>query len=324
MHLAQFLCHGPTYHSLAMWRHPRTAEAGFDWAQAGALSAHRAGLRARQVRHGLLRGPELHLRHVSRDDGPGDPARDPGARARPDPAAVVHGRGHHAHRPRGDVLDQPLAPVLRRAPVGDAGSPDARPRRLERGDVAEPQPVRELRRGAPADRRALRSRPRVHRGLPQALGQLGSGRGRDGPRGGRVRRSCQGAPHRARGSVLPVSRAAQRGALPAGRPGDPAGGNVAQGADVRGAVCRRDLRDPAEHRGRQGVLRRHQARHRRAKGARPKRARSCSASSRSSGRRKTRPARSRRCTTASSRSRAAWRSSPATSTSICRRCRSTR
>ena len=33
MHLAQFLCHGPTYHSLAMWRHPRTAAAGFDWAR---------------------------------------------------------------------------------------------------------------------------------------------------------------------------------------------------------------------------------------------------------------------------------------------------
>jgi FMN-dependent oxidoreductase (nitrilotriacetate monooxygenase family) len=31
IHLAQFLCHGPTYHSLAMWRHPRTAAAGYDW-----------------------------------------------------------------------------------------------------------------------------------------------------------------------------------------------------------------------------------------------------------------------------------------------------
>ncbi|HUA53785.1 MAG TPA: LLM class flavin-dependent oxidoreductase [Candidatus Sulfotelmatobacter sp.] len=31
MHLGQFLVHGPTYHSLAMWRHPRTAAAGFDW-----------------------------------------------------------------------------------------------------------------------------------------------------------------------------------------------------------------------------------------------------------------------------------------------------
>ena len=31
MHLAQFLTHGPSYHSLGMWRHPKTAEAGFDW-----------------------------------------------------------------------------------------------------------------------------------------------------------------------------------------------------------------------------------------------------------------------------------------------------
>ncbi|MCH9673363.1 MAG: NtaA/DmoA family FMN-dependent monooxygenase [Gammaproteobacteria bacterium] len=33
MHLAQFLVHGPTYHSLGMWRHPKTAEAGYDWAR---------------------------------------------------------------------------------------------------------------------------------------------------------------------------------------------------------------------------------------------------------------------------------------------------
>ena len=31
MHIAQFLMHAPTYHSLAMWRHPRTAAAGWDW-----------------------------------------------------------------------------------------------------------------------------------------------------------------------------------------------------------------------------------------------------------------------------------------------------
>lgn len=30
MHLAQFLIRGPTYHSLAMWRHPLTA-APYDW-----------------------------------------------------------------------------------------------------------------------------------------------------------------------------------------------------------------------------------------------------------------------------------------------------
>ena len=33
LHFAQFLVHGPTYHSLAMWRHPETAAAGFDWSR---------------------------------------------------------------------------------------------------------------------------------------------------------------------------------------------------------------------------------------------------------------------------------------------------
>jgi long-chain alkane monooxygenase len=33
MHLAQFLIHGPTFHSLAMWRHPRTTVTGHDWAR---------------------------------------------------------------------------------------------------------------------------------------------------------------------------------------------------------------------------------------------------------------------------------------------------
>ncbi|MDE0944798.1 MAG: LLM class flavin-dependent oxidoreductase [Alphaproteobacteria bacterium] len=32
-HLAQFLVHGPTYHSQAMWRHPETAARNFDWTQ---------------------------------------------------------------------------------------------------------------------------------------------------------------------------------------------------------------------------------------------------------------------------------------------------
>src|SRR3954466_14949036 len=41
MHLAQFLVHGPTYHSLAMWRHPKTAAAGYDWTRP-ALYQHSA------------------------------------------------------------------------------------------------------------------------------------------------------------------------------------------------------------------------------------------------------------------------------------------
>ena len=31
IHLAQFLCHGPSYHSLGMWRHPKTDYAGLPW-----------------------------------------------------------------------------------------------------------------------------------------------------------------------------------------------------------------------------------------------------------------------------------------------------
>lgn len=33
MHLAQFLVHGPTHHSLAMWRHPETLASGYDWSR---------------------------------------------------------------------------------------------------------------------------------------------------------------------------------------------------------------------------------------------------------------------------------------------------
>ena len=31
LHLAQFMVHGPTYQSHAMWRHPETVNAGYDW-----------------------------------------------------------------------------------------------------------------------------------------------------------------------------------------------------------------------------------------------------------------------------------------------------
>ncbi len=33
IHLAQFLVHGPTYHSLAMWRHPKSELANYAWAR---------------------------------------------------------------------------------------------------------------------------------------------------------------------------------------------------------------------------------------------------------------------------------------------------
>ena len=39
IHLAQFMVHGPTYQSHAMWRHPETTKAGYDW-QRPALYEH--------------------------------------------------------------------------------------------------------------------------------------------------------------------------------------------------------------------------------------------------------------------------------------------
>src|SRR6266851_10126616 len=44
---------------------------------AGTLPAHRPRLRTRQVRHGLLRRPQLHLRHLYRLAGAGDSQRHP-------------------------------------------------------------------------------------------------------------------------------------------------------------------------------------------------------------------------------------------------------
>jgi FMN-dependent oxidoreductase (nitrilotriacetate monooxygenase family) len=46
VHLAQFLVHGPTFHSLAMWRHPLTAKAGWDWTRPE-LWQHIAGVTER-------------------------------------------------------------------------------------------------------------------------------------------------------------------------------------------------------------------------------------------------------------------------------------
>ena len=324
MHLAQFLCHGPTYHSLAMWRHPRTAEAGYDWARPE-LYQHIARVCERGKFDMVFFADLNYISDTYR--GTMDPAIRHATQApEHDPipllsfmAAVTTRIGLGA-----TLLDQPRAPVLRRAPVGDARSPDARARGLERGDVAQPQPVRELRRGAPADRRALRPRARVHRGLPQALGQLGAGRGRDGSRGrasspipprciaSSTRAGSSGRAARSTSCARPQHGPAilQAGTSPKGRT------FAARYADAIFAI-------QPNIAGAKALLRRHQARHGEARGARPRRARSCSASSRSSARRRRRRARSRRCTTAWCRSRAAWRSSPATSTSISRRCRST-
>ena len=183
MHLAQFLVHGPTYHSLAMWRHPRTAAAGYDWTRPE-LYQHIARVCERgKLRHGVLRRPQLHLRHLyaarwrrRSATPPRRPStirsrccrswpRRPRRSASAPPISVSHQHPFHAAR-LWATLDH-----LTRGPRG-----------VERRDHAQPQPVGQFRRGAAADRRALRPRARVHRGLPQAVGELGRGCRRDGPR----------------------------------------------------------------------------------------------------------------------------------------------
>ena len=83
---------------------------------ARALSARRAGLRARLVRHGLLRRPRLHLRHVHRLARAGPAWCGPGTRARPDPAALVRGGRHRADRP--GPRRCPRASTTRSTPLG--------------------------------------------------------------------------------------------------------------------------------------------------------------------------------------------------------------
>ena len=92
---------------------------------ARALPAHRPGVRTRQARHGVLRRPQLHLRHLYRLAGAGDPQRHAGARARSHSVAVVHGRGDHAYRTGRHLLGEPPASVPCCAAVGDARPSDA-------------------------------------------------------------------------------------------------------------------------------------------------------------------------------------------------------
>ena len=323
MHLAQFLCHSPTYHSLAMWRHPRTAAAGYDWARPE-LYQHIAQV-CERGRFDMVFFADLNYISDTFTGSLAPALRNATQAPEHDPipllsfmaAATTH------HRARRHLLRQPSASVPCRATVGDARSSDARARGVERRDLAQPQPGGQLRRGLQADRRSLRPGARVHQGLPQAVGQLGRGRRRDGPRGRHLRRSRQGASHRARGPLVQVARAAQRRALAAERPGHPAGRHVGQGPRLRRALCRRRVRDPAQPRRRQGPVRRHQARRRRGgpAGQRLQVAVRRAADHRLLARRGART--SRPSTTRWCRWKAAWRSCPAISTSTSRPCRST-
>jgi FMN-dependent oxidoreductase (nitrilotriacetate monooxygenase family) len=93
MHLAQFLVHGPTYHSLAMWRHPRTAAAGYDWTRP-ALYQHIARVCERGLFDMVFFADLNYISDTYR--GSLEPALRYAAQAPehdPIPAAVLHGGG---------------------------------------------------------------------------------------------------------------------------------------------------------------------------------------------------------------------------------------
>ena len=186
--------------------------------------------------------------------GAGDAPRHPGAGARPHPAAVVHGRGDHAHRRSAATFSISHQHPFYAARLWATLDHLTRgPRGVERRDLAQPQPVGELRRGAPpTDERYDRAHEfiEVCRKLWASWDEDAVVMDRDGAR---LRRSGQGPSHRARRAVLQVARAAQRRALAAERAGDPAGRHLAQGPRLRRAVRRRDLRHPAALAGRQGA-----------------------------------------------------------------------
>ena len=88
MHLAQFLTHGPSYHSLGMWRHPKTASAGFDWRQPD-LYQHIAQTCERGLFDMVFFADLNYIRHLHRHAGSGAAICRTGARTRSDATAAV-------------------------------------------------------------------------------------------------------------------------------------------------------------------------------------------------------------------------------------------
>ena len=324
MHLAQFLCHGPTYHSLAMWRHPRTAEAGFDWARPE-LYQHIARVCERGKFDMVFFADLNYISDTYR--GTMDPA-------------IRHATQAPEHDPI--PLLSFMAAVTTRIGLGATFSIShshpfyaarlwATLDHLTRGRAAwnvvtslnHNQSANYGEERRPTDERYDRAHEfiEVCRKLwdswdaDAVVMDREAGVFADPAKVHRIEH--EGRFFRSRGP-LNVVRSPQNGPaiLQAGT--SPKGRTfAARYADAIFAI-------QPNIAGAKAYYDDIKSAHRRARGARPRRARSCSASSRSSARRRTRRARSRRCTTASCRSRAAWRSSPATSTSICRSCRSTR
>jgi hypothetical protein len=158
MHLAQFLIHGPTYHSVAMWRHPRTAAAGYDWSRP-ALYQHIARV-CERGKFDMVFFADLNYISDTYTGSLAPAIRNATQAPERDPipllsfmAAVTSKIG------LGATYSVSHQHPFHAPPVGDARPPDRRAGRLERRDHAQPQPIGQFRRGDAADRRSLRPCP---------------------------------------------------------------------------------------------------------------------------------------------------------------------
>jgi hypothetical protein len=168
MHIAQFLMHAPTYHSLAMWRHPRTAAAGYDWTRPE-LYQHIARV-CERGKFDMVFFADLSFISDTYTGSMAPTLRHAAQVPNHDPIPLLSWMARSRRR-SASPRPSPSATSTRstRAPLGHTRSPHARPRGVERRHRAQPQPVGELRRGSAARRRALRPGRGVHGGLPGAL-----------------------------------------------------------------------------------------------------------------------------------------------------------
>ena len=323
MHLAAFVCAGPTSGSHAGWRHPA---ADRDITSLGLLHPPRPDPGGRLLRLRLPRRYPCGAGPSRRQHGqPASLRRAGRAAARSADRARRDVRGDAPCRPRLHRLHHLFRAVRRGARAGDAGSPQRRPRRVEHRHLVPAGGSAQFRpRGPALPQRTLRPRRRIHGGRLRAVGFLERRCAGARSRRPAVRRSRESAAHRPRRALVQGARPAQRQPLAAGPAGVPAGRRVRSRARLRGALGGGGVRDARGARGRARIPPTTCGRVPSGSAASPTISRCCPASCRSSPRPGRWPRSAARCWTASRIRRPGCPRCHTISTSICRSSRRTR
>ena len=139
IHLAQFLVHGPTFHSLAMWRHPWTDHANYPWNRPE-LYQHIARV-CERGRFDMLFFADLnYISDTYRSSL--EPALRYAVQApEHDPIPLLSYMGAVTKH-----IGLAATFSTSHSHPFYAARPDRRPRGLERCDVTQPEPRRQLRR----------------------------------------------------------------------------------------------------------------------------------------------------------------------------------